>query len=87
MGLLLIVLLILLLFGGIGTWPSFGYHQYGYGPSWPPFSSSWCLFSSWFCSDAGGSMGCAEIVRRQTRDRSLSSHGSDGGIGRHLGWG
>jgi hypothetical protein len=33
MGLLLIVLVILLLFGGIGTWPSFGYHQYGYGPS------------------------------------------------------
>ena len=33
MGLVLIVLVILLLFGGIGTWPSFGYHQYGYGPS------------------------------------------------------
>ncbi len=33
MALLLIVLVILLLFGGIGTWPSFGYHQYGYGPS------------------------------------------------------
>ena len=33
MGLLLIVLVILLLFGGIGTWPSFGYHPYGYGPS------------------------------------------------------
>jgi hypothetical protein len=34
MGLLLIALLILLLFfGGIGAWPSFGYHQYGYGPS------------------------------------------------------
>ena len=33
MGLLLIILVILLLFGGIGTWPSFGYHQYGYGPS------------------------------------------------------
>jgi hypothetical protein len=31
--LLLIVLVILLLFGGIGTWPSFGYHHYGYGPS------------------------------------------------------
>jgi hypothetical protein len=33
MGLLLIVLVILLLLGGIGTWPSFGYHPYGYGPS------------------------------------------------------
>ena len=33
MELLLIVLVILLLFGGIGTWPSFGYHHYGYGPS------------------------------------------------------
>jgi len=33
MELLLIVLVILLLFGGIGTWPSFGYHQYGYGLS------------------------------------------------------
>jgi Protein of unknown function (DUF3309) len=33
MGLVLVVLVILLLFGGIGTWPSFGYHQYGYGPS------------------------------------------------------
>jgi Protein of unknown function (DUF3309) len=33
MELLLIVLVIILLFGGIGTWPSFGYHQYGYGPS------------------------------------------------------
>lgn len=33
MELLLIVLLILFLFGGIGSWPSFGYHQYGYGPS------------------------------------------------------
>ena len=33
MELLLIVLVILLLFGGIGIWPSFGYHQYGYGPS------------------------------------------------------
>jgi hypothetical protein len=32
-GLVLIVLVILLLFGGIGTWPSFGYHPYGYGPS------------------------------------------------------
>jgi hypothetical protein len=36
MELLLIVLVILLLFGGIGTWPSFGYHQYGYGPSGLP---------------------------------------------------
>jgi Protein of unknown function (DUF3309) len=33
MELLLIVLVILLWFGGIGTWPSFGYHPYGYGPS------------------------------------------------------
>lgn len=33
MEVLLIILVILLLFGGIGTWPSFGYHQYGYGPS------------------------------------------------------
>jgi hypothetical protein len=33
MELLLIVLLIFLFFGGIGVWPSFGYHDYGYGPS------------------------------------------------------
>jgi Protein of unknown function (DUF3309) len=33
MELLLIVLIILLAFGGIGIWPSFGYHDYGYGPS------------------------------------------------------
>jgi Protein of unknown function (DUF3309) len=33
MELLLIVLIILLVFGGIGVWPSFGYHDYGYGPS------------------------------------------------------
>ena len=33
MELLLIIVLIIVLFGGIGTWPSFGYHHYGYGPS------------------------------------------------------
>jgi Protein of unknown function (DUF3309) len=33
MELLLIVLIILLVFGGIGVWPSVGYHDYGYGPS------------------------------------------------------
>jgi hypothetical protein len=33
MELLLIRVLIILLLGGIGTWPSFGYHHYGYGPS------------------------------------------------------
>jgi hypothetical protein len=33
MELLLITLLILLSFGGLGVWPSFGYHDYGYGPS------------------------------------------------------
>jgi Protein of unknown function (DUF3309) len=33
MELLLMVLIILLLFGGIGVWPSFGSHDYGYGPS------------------------------------------------------
>ncbi len=33
MELLLIVLIILLAFGGIGIWPSFGYRQYSYGLS------------------------------------------------------
>jgi uncharacterized protein (TIGR03382 family) len=33
MELLLIVLIILLVCAGIGVWPSFGYHDYGYGPS------------------------------------------------------
>lgn len=30
MSLILLILLILLIFGGLPTW---GYHQYGYGPS------------------------------------------------------
>ncbi len=33
MGLLLVVLVIILLFGGIGTLPAIGYYQGGYGPS------------------------------------------------------
>jgi hypothetical protein len=33
MELLLIGLIILLVCGGIGVWPSIGYHDYGYGPS------------------------------------------------------
>ena len=33
MGLLLIILIIILLFGGIGTLPAVGWHSYGYGPS------------------------------------------------------
>jgi hypothetical protein len=33
MSILLIVLLILLVFGGIGVAPTWGYHRYGWGPS------------------------------------------------------
>ncbi len=33
MNLLALILIILLLFGGLGTLPNWGYHDLGYGPS------------------------------------------------------
>lgn len=33
MNLVVLLLLILLLVGGVGTWPAWGWHNYGYGPS------------------------------------------------------